>query len=77
MGEMRYFINAGEFECHYFCPHFFKAFEKNISIESAEVIESSTEEAVLYYKHYMKNDIQKFAFSDSLSGTFFLEVKKV
>ena len=61
MDEMCNFIHAGEFQCLYFHPHFLKAFKKNISIESAEVIEST--EDVLYCKQYMKNDIRKFVFS--------------
>ena len=73
MNEIRYFINASEFECLYFCLHFFKAFQKNISTECAEVIES-TEKAIIYCKHCKKKDIRKFVFSDSLSDAFFLKV---
>ena len=35
-----YCIRAAEFNCLYFCPHFYKAFKRNITIESAEIIES-------------------------------------
>ena len=68
-----YFLKPAEFNCVYFCPHFYKAFKKNITIESAEVVES-LEEVVLYCKRCLKENIRKFVFSDSLSDAYFLEV---
>ena len=44
-----YCIRPAEFNCLYFCTHFCKAFKKNITIESAEIIES-LEEALFYCK---------------------------
>ena len=34
-----YCIRPAEFHCLHFCPHFYKAFKNNITIESAEIIE--------------------------------------
>ena len=33
-----YCIRPAEFHCLHFCPHFYKAFKNNITIESAEII---------------------------------------
>ena len=69
MTEFCYFLSTDEFNCFYYCPNFYEAFKKNISIESVEVVES-LEEALLHCKLGMKEHIRKFVFSDTLSDTF-------
>ena len=71
-----YCIRPAEFNCLHFFPHFFKVFKNNITIESAEIIES-LEEALFYCKRCLKENIPKFVFSDSLSDVDFLEFKKI
>ena len=36
---MRNRVNGSEFNCFYFCPHFFEAFEKTCHITEAVVIQ--------------------------------------
>ena len=38
-----YCLRPAKFNCLYFCLHFYKDFQKNITIESAEIIESLEE----------------------------------
>ena len=71
-----YCIRPAEFNCLHFFPHFFKVFKNNITIESAEIIES-LEEALFYCKRGLKENIPKIVFSDSLSDVDFLEFKKI
>ena len=52
---------------------FIKLSKKNITIESAVIVEN-LEEVVLCYKRGLKENIRKFVFSDSLSEAYFLEV---
>ena len=55
------FLKPAEFNCLYFCPHFHKAFKKDMTIESAEVVES-LEEVLLYCKWCLKENIRKCVF---------------
>ena len=71
----RYFLKPAEFNCLYFCLHFYEVFLKNITFESADVVES-LEEVLLYCKQCLKQNIRKCVFSDCLSDAYFPEVKK-
>ena len=54
----QYRINTNDFDCFYFCPHFYDALKKTCSITDAVVIESyELREALSYCKSYQKTYI--------------------
>ena len=44
----QYRINTNDFDCFYFCPHFYDALKKTCSITDAVVIESYELREALY-----------------------------
>ena len=70
-------INANDFDCFYFCSHFYEAFKKTYSTTDEVVIESyELREALAYCKSYQKTYIRHFTQLNELSDAYFLEVRK-
>ena len=74
-GEVRFLVKPRDYNCLYFCPHFYMAYRGKIKVKKILFV-TFRMEALLYCNSCLKEQIQKYVSFDSGSQTFFDEVKK-
>ena len=75
-GEVRFLVKPRDYNCLYFCPHFYMAYRGKIKVKKISFA-AFRKEALLYCDSCLKEQIQKYVSFDSGSRTFFDEVKKI
>ena len=75
-GEVRFLVKPRDYNCLYFCPHFYMAYRGKIKVKEISFT-AFRKEALLYCDSCLKEQIQKYVSFDSGSRTFFDEVKKI
>ena len=75
-GEFRLLVKPREYNCLYFCPHFYMTHRGKINVKKISFA-ACKKEALLYCDCCLKEQIRKYISFDCGSQAFFDEVKKL
>ena len=75
-GEVRFLVKTRDYNCQYFCPHFYMTYRGKIKVKKISSA-AFRKEARFYCDSCLREQIQKYVSFDSGSRTFSDEVKKI